>query len=73
MPAKYSQRNDLLDHFPMMAWPLPLNTHQREQIYEAVMSDGSPPAADAGKLKPASSLSYARCRSNSPASTVCTA
>ncbi len=66
MPAKYSQRNDLLDHLPMMAWPLPLNAHQREQIYETVMSDKSPPAADAGKLKPASSLSYAQTRELHP-------
>jgi hypothetical protein len=58
MPAKFSQRNDLLDHMPMMAWPLPLNAQQRQQIYQAVMADQSPPAADAAKLKPASSLSF---------------
>ena len=25
MPAKFSHRNDVLDHMPVMAWPLPLN------------------------------------------------
>ena len=58
MPAKFSQRNDLLDHMPMMAWPLPLNAQQRQQIYQAVMADKPPPAADAAALKPASALSY---------------
>jgi hypothetical protein len=24
MPAKFSQRNDVLDRLPTMAWPLPL-------------------------------------------------
>ncbi len=58
MPAKFSQRNDLLDHMPMMAWPLPLSEERRQQIYQTVMADKSSPAADAGKLKPASSLSF---------------
>jgi hypothetical protein len=58
MPAKFSKRNDVLDHMPIAAWPLPLNEQQRRQIYQAVMADKSPPAADAAKLKPASSLSF---------------
>ncbi len=58
MPAKFSQRNDLLDHMPMMAWPLPLNEQQRQQIYQTVMADKSASAADAAQLKPASSLSF---------------
>lgn len=58
MPAKFSQRNDLLDHMPMMAWPLPLNEQQRQQIYQTVMADKSSPTADAAQLKPASSLSF---------------
>jgi hypothetical protein len=57
MPAKFSKRNDLLDHMPIAAWPLPLNEEQRRQIFQAVMADKSPPAADAAELKPASSLS----------------
>ncbi len=57
MPAKFSKRNDVLDHMPIAAWPLPLNEEQRRQIYQAVMADKSPPAADAAALKPAASLS----------------
>jgi hypothetical protein len=66
MPAKFSQRNDLLDHMPMMAWPLPLNAQQRQQIYQAVMADKSPPAADTAALKPASSLSFEQRRDMHP-------
>ena len=66
MPAKFSKRNDLLDHMPMMAWPLPLNEEQRAQIYQAVMADKSPPAAAAASLKPASSLSFEERRDMHP-------
>jgi hypothetical protein len=66
MPAKFSHRNDLLDHMPMTAWPLPLNEQQRQQIYQAVMADSSPPAADAAKLKPASSLTFEQRRDMHP-------
>jgi hypothetical protein len=60
MPAKFSKRNDVLDHMPIAAWPLPLNEEQRRQIYQAVMDDKSPAAADAAALKPAASLSAAQ-------------
>jgi hypothetical protein len=66
MPAKFSRRNDLLDHMPMMAWPLPLNAQQRQQIYQAVMADKSPPAADTAALKPASALSFEQRRDMHP-------
>ena len=58
MPAKFSRRNDLLDHMPMMAWPLRLSEQQRQQIYKAVMADKSAPAAGAEALKPASALAF---------------
>jgi hypothetical protein len=58
MPAKFSRRNDLLDHMPVMAWPLPLNEQQRQQIYKAVMADKSAPAVGAEALKPASALAF---------------
>jgi hypothetical protein len=58
VPAKYSQRNDLLDHVPMMAWPLRLDAQQRQQIYQAVMSDASKPANGTEKLKPATRVSF---------------
>jgi len=66
MPAKFSQRNDLLDHMPVMAWPLPLNVQQRQQIYQAVMADKSPPAADTAKLKPANALPFEQRRDMRP-------
>lgn len=66
MPAKFSHRNDLLDHMPMMAWPLPLDAQQRQQIYQAVMADKSPPPADTAKLKPASALSLEQRRDMHP-------
>jgi hypothetical protein len=57
IPAKFSKRNDMLDHVPTMAIPLPLTNEQRKQIYDAVMADGSQPVAGADALKPASELS----------------
>ncbi len=57
IPAKFSKRNDILDHVPTMAWPLPLSDQQRKQIYDAVMAENSPPAAEADALKPSSELS----------------
>jgi hypothetical protein len=66
MPEKFSQRNELLDHVPTTAWPLPLDKQQREQIYEAVMADNSQPAAGAAALKPGSFLTYAETRDEHP-------
>ena len=66
MPAKFSQRNDLLDHMPMMAWPLRLSEQQRQQIYKAVMADKSEPAAGAEALKPASALAFEQLRDTHP-------
>jgi hypothetical protein len=57
IPAKFSRRNDILDHLPTMAIPLPLSDQQRKQIYDAVMADNSQPVAGADALKPASELS----------------
>ena len=57
IPAKFSKRNDTLDHVPTMAIPLPLSGEQRKQIYDAVMADKAQPVAGADALKPASELS----------------
>src|SRR5262245_37049687 len=57
IPAKFSERNDILDRVPIMAWPLPLTDQQRKQVYDAVMADQSPPVAGADALKPSSELS----------------
>jgi hypothetical protein len=58
MPATLSQRNDLLDHVPVMAWPLRLDAQQRQQIYQAVMADASKPVEGAKALKPAARVSF---------------
>jgi hypothetical protein len=58
MPAKFSQRNDVLDRVSTTTWPLPLNEEQRRRIFNSVMADSSPPAAGAAALKPGSSLSF---------------
>ena len=50
LPAKFSSRNDVLDRVPVMAWPLSLSAQQRQQIYDAVMADKTPPAAGADTL-----------------------
>ena len=57
IPAKFSERNDILDRTPIMALPLPLSDQQRRQIYNAVMAERSQPVAGADALKPASELS----------------
>jgi hypothetical protein len=57
IPAKFSKRNDTLDHVPTMAIPLPLSDQQRKQIYDAVMAEKVQPVADADALKPTSELS----------------
>jgi hypothetical protein len=57
IPAKFSKRNDTLDHVPTMAIPLPLSQEQRKQIYDAVMAEKSQPTAGADTLGPASELS----------------
>ncbi|HEY6753917.1 MAG TPA: hypothetical protein VI077_04280 [Pseudolabrys sp.] len=57
IPAKFSERNDILDRTPTMALPLPLTDQQRSQILDAILADTSPVAAGADSLKPASELS----------------
>jgi hypothetical protein len=57
IPAKFSKRNDTLDHLPTMAIPLPLTQEQRKQIYDAVMAEKSQPVVGADALEPASELS----------------
>lgn len=56
MPAKLSERNDILDRVPVMALPLPLSEQDRRAIYQAVMADKSQPEAGADSLKPAAQL-----------------
>jgi len=55
LPAKFSERNEILDRLPTMAWPLRLDDQARRKIFEMVMNDKGD-AADIGKLKPADQL-----------------
>jgi hypothetical protein len=57
IPAKFSERNDVLDRTPTMALPLMISMQDRQRIYQAVMDDKSPPAAGADALRPASVVS----------------
>lgn len=57
MPAKFSNRNDILDRTPIMAWPQSLSDQERQRIYQAVMADKSQPTAEADTLAPAGELS----------------
>jgi hypothetical protein len=66
MPAKFSKRNDMLDHLPIMAWPLRLSDEQQRQIVQAVMADKAQAAPAADALKPASMLSYKQTRDMHP-------
>jgi hypothetical protein len=56
MPAKFSQRNDILDRVPIMSWLLPLSDAERQQIYQAVMADKTSTASDDNGLAPATAL-----------------
>lgn len=63
LPAKYSQRNDLLDHLPVMAWPLKLTPQQQQQIYQAAMAQPAQPVDGIDNIKPAASLSFEQANS----------
>ena len=57
MPSKFSERNDVLDRVPIMAWPNRLTEEERQRIYQAVMADKTQPVASADALTTASELS----------------
>jgi hypothetical protein len=63
LPAKYSQRNDLLDHLPVMAWPLKLTPQQQQQIYQAAIAQQAQPVEGVDDIKPAASLSFEQANS----------
>ena len=50
LPAKFSQRNDVLDRLPIMAWPQRLTAEERQQVFKAVMADKAPAVGDADAL-----------------------
>ena len=57
-PAKFSHRNDAIDHTPTMGMPFKLDQQQRQQIVQAVASNNT--AGTSGQdFKPADALPYA--------------
>ena len=56
-PAKFSHRNDVIDHTPIMGMPLRLDEQHRNQIFQALMSDKTP-AAEVQGLNPTDALPY---------------
>jgi hypothetical protein len=56
LPAKFSARNNTIDHVPTMAWPLWLSDQQQRQIFQAVMADNTKPTPGADALVPSSML-----------------
>jgi hypothetical protein len=57
-PAKFSHRNDAIDHTPIMGMPFKLDAQQRQQIFQAVMADKTAPAGE-HNLMSADALPYA--------------
>jgi hypothetical protein len=56
-PAKFSHRNDAIDHTPTMGMPFKLDAQQRQRIFQAVMSEDAP-SAETQNFKPADALPY---------------
>ena len=57
-PAKFSRRNDAIDHTPIMGMPYKLDAKQRQRVFQAVMSTDAPVAANMQNFKPADALPY---------------
>jgi hypothetical protein len=57
-PAKFSHRNDAIDHTPTMAMPFKLDAKQRQQVFQAVMADKTSAPAESRNFKPADALPY---------------
>ena len=64
-PAKFSHRNDAIDHTPIMGMPFKLDAQQRQQIVQAVMADKSQ-AVSEENFKPADALPYSLASSLHP-------
>jgi hypothetical protein len=65
-PAKFSHRNDAIDHSPTMAMPFPLDAKQRQRIFKTLMADEAPAAAGTLNLQLAEALPYALAANKHP-------
>ena len=57
-PAKFSHRNDVIDHTPIMGMPLKLDEQQRQQIFQTIMDDKTQPATAKQDLNPADAVPF---------------
>ena len=57
-PAKFSHRNDAIDHTPIMGMPFKLDAQQRQRVFGTVMSQDAPVAAEMQNVEPADALPY---------------
>jgi len=63
-PAKFSHRNDAIDHTPIMGMPFKLDPEQRQQIVQAVMKGEGPAATQ--DFNPADAVPYSMAASVRP-------
>ena len=65
-PAKFSHRNDAIDHTPTMGMPFKLDPQQRQQIVQAVMAEKTEGAAATKDFDPADAVPYSMAASVHP-------
>jgi hypothetical protein len=65
-PAKFSHRNDAIDHTPTMAMPYKLDAKQRQQVFQAVMAEKAPAPSETRNFNPADALPYSLVRDIHP-------
>lgn len=65
-PAKFSHRNDAIDHTPIMGMPFKLDAQQRQQIAQAVMAEKTEGAATTEEFNPADAVPYSMSKSVHP-------
>jgi hypothetical protein len=65
-PAKFSHRNDAIDHTPTMGMPFNLDAQQRQQIVQAVMAKKTEDAVVTKEFKPADAVPYSMAASVHP-------
>jgi hypothetical protein len=65
-PAKFSHRNDAIDHTPIMGMPFKLDAQQRQQIVQAVLAEKTEDAAATNEFNPADAVPYAMSKSVHP-------
>lgn len=65
-PAKFSHRNDAIDHTPTMGMPYKLDAQQRQRVFKTVMADDAPVATEMQNFNPADALPYSMAKDIRP-------